>query len=120
MNAAVGFATHAPAAIHEAVTDALCAMFPTMSRKALAGRCRGEQATAWLRQVAVFVAMERLGLAVNDAVDLFRRDRATLSHSRILVGMKLERHPAAADLVDLIEGHARAALSNPTHFENFA
>lgn len=103
------FVYERPDLVHRAVCETLCAVFPTLSPEAVLSSDRINHATAWLRQVGMYLTC-KLGLTQAQTGTLFQRDRSTVSHAVQLAEIEATNRPQTAAFFQFLEDQVRQTL----------
>lgn len=105
------FVLDRPDVVHRAVCEVLCGVFPTIRQDTLLGDGRANQSIAWVRQVGMYLMIDRLHMTQTRTAACWRRNRTTALHALQLCGREAEARPATAALFDFLEGQTYAALA---------
>jgi chromosomal replication initiation ATPase DnaA len=107
-----------PEIVHRAVSEVLCAVFPTIRPHALLASDRVNLTTSWLRQAGMYLMSDRLGIQQRHTATWFGRDRTTVMHAVQLADEEVNERPQTAAFFDFLERQVIETLERYAAAEN--
>lgn len=100
-----------PDIVHQVVCDVLCDIFPTVSEGLLFRDGRGAASCAWVRQVGMYILVERLEVSMKQTARRFGRDRTTVMHATRLVARRIGENRTTAAFLGFLEAQVLERLN---------